>query len=106
MTNSAVNFAKKTYNVKRWSEGYVDINAQGELCVNPLKKAGAGSINLATLAEQLKEEGLTLPILVRFTDILGHRASSLINAFANAKKEREYEGKYTAVYPIKVNQQF
>lgn len=106
MSKSAVQFAKKTYNVKRWSEGYVDINDQGELCVNPLKRTGVNTINLATLAQQLKEEGLTLPILVRFTDILGHRASSLIDAFVAAKKERDYQGVYTAVYPIKVNQQF
>lgn len=106
MANPAVQFAKKTYNVKRWSEGYVDINDSGELCVNPLNKPGATTINLATLADQLKDEGLTLPILVRFTDILTHRASSLVSAFTKAKKERDYQGKYTAVYPIKVNQQF
>ncbi len=106
MTQSAIQFAKRTYNVKRWSEGYVDINAQGELCVNPTNKPNGQTINLATLVDDLKAEGLTLPILVRFTDILSHRAGSLVNAFKKAKKERNYQGKYTAVYPIKVNQQF
>jgi len=44
-------------------------------------------------------------VLVRFTDILKNRVDTLTHAFTLARSSREYQGKYTCVYPIKVNQQ-
>lgn len=102
---SAVSHAQQVYNVERWSEGYFSISSKGEVCVDP-SVLGRPQINLARLCQELKEEGLTYPILVRFTDILSHRVTRLVDAFKSAKQERQYRGKYTAVYPIKVNQQF
>src|SRR5690606_5539386 len=46
-----------------------------------------------------------LPVLVRFTDVLGHRIHEIKNVFDNAIKEFGYQGKYFCVYPIKVNQE-
>src|SRR5581483_997302 len=40
-----------------------------------------------------------------FTDILHDRLARLKGAFAKAMREWEYAGGYTAVYPVKVNQQ-
>jgi arginine decarboxylase len=48
---------------------------------------------------------LGLPVLVRFTDILADRVRLLTEAFARARAELDYQGSYTPVYPIKVNQQ-
>src|SRR5690606_20118955 len=45
------------------------------------------------------------PVLVRFVDILHDRVDTLCTAFSKAMQADGYEGKYTAVYPIKVNQQ-
>jgi arginine decarboxylase len=42
---------------------------------------------------------------VRFADILHHRLSRLQGAFAQAMADWDYAGGYTAVYPVKVNQQ-
>src|SRR5690606_17107632 len=42
---------------------------------------------------------------LRFSDILRSRVQTLSERFASAIREFEYEGKYTTVYPIKVNQQ-
>lgn len=105
MANQFVESAKRVYNVKRWGEGYFDINEQGEVNVTP-SAVSTSSINLPKLCEELKQTGLTYPILVRFTDILTDRVSRLVSAFKEAKSERNFEGNYTAVYPIKVNQQF
>lgn len=44
-------------------------------------------------------------MLVRFTDILKHRVDTLTQAFTAARAQRDYQGQYTCVYPIKVNQQ-
>jgi arginine decarboxylase len=49
--------------------------------------------------------GLRIPLLVRFTDILGHKLRRMQAAFAGAMADLEYTGGYTAVFPIKVNQQ-
>ena len=95
--------ARALYNIPQWSEGYVDVNSAGHLSVRPFK-AGP-EVDLAALAMRLPREGLELPVLVRFTDILRDRVDALTGAFAEVIREYEYGGRYTAVYPIKVNQQ-
>ncbi len=97
--------AKSIYNVTHWSDGYFDINAGGEMVAYPDGDRNKSGISLAVLTEEFKQQGLTLPVLVRFTDILQNRVEKLISAFAGAKTAREYSGEYTSVYPIKVNQQ-
>jgi hypothetical protein len=57
------------------------------------------------LARDLEAQGIQLPVLLRFSDILRSRIETLSERFANAIKEFEYTGGYTTVYPIKVNQQ-
>ena len=97
--------AEQIYNVDEWSSGYFSINNQGQLVAHPHGRDDNRDIILDDLIAQFSDKNLTLPVLVRFTDILLHRIDRLINAFANANEYKEYRGKYTAVYPIKVNQQ-
>ncbi len=49
--------------------------------------------------------GISLPILIRFADILKHRLGEIASAFQTAIAEHRYQGNYFCVYPIKVNQQ-
>jgi arginine decarboxylase len=102
----AIEHARETYNIAHWSEGYFDINDHGELVAFPDKDHNKKGISLAQLTQEFKAQGLTLPVLVRFTDILQSRVDTLVDAFAAAKTSREYQGQYTCVYPIKVNQQY
>ncbi len=97
--------ARATYNVAHWSDGYFDINEQGELVAFPDKCQSKAPISFTTLTEEFKAQGLTLPVLVRFTDILQDRVDTMTNAFAKACEHKGYQGDYTCVYPIKVNQQ-
>ena len=53
----------------------------------------------------MKARDLTTPVVVRFSDILAHRLKHLHDAFAQAIAENDYQNRYTAVFPIKVNQQ-
>lgn len=62
-------------------------------------------INLNELVANLNKGGLSTPILLRFPDILHARIESLSQAFAQAKQDTNFSGNYTAIYPIKVNQQ-
>ena len=62
-------------------------------------------LDLYQLAMDLNAQGVGLPLLLRFSDILRSRIQSLAAEFASAIKEFGYEGSYTTVYPVKVNQQ-
>ena len=97
--------ARKTYNVEHWGGGYFDINAAGHLAVYPDRDRAKRGIDVYQLLEQMAEHKLSLPLLLRFTDILHDRVSSLCDAFEQAMLADDYAGSYTAVYPIKVNQQ-
>src|SRR3546814_17717471 len=55
-------------------------------------------------SDAARANGAKLPLLVRFPDILGDRLGKLQAAFAQAQADHDYRGGYTAVYPIKVNQ--
>lgn len=106
MTNTHTDLARDIYNIEEWSSGYFGINDKGNAVAFPKGGNSQLHIDLPELIEDLQAKGVTLPVLVRFTDILQHRVSRLVSAFVSAKKNRQYAGKYTSVYPIKVNQQF
>lgn len=92
------------YNVENWGRGYFDIDASGDLLVRPHGPNGP-SISLPALVKDLRERGLRMPLLVRFSDILRSRIEHLVDAFHTASREYEYRGRFRGVYPIKVNQQ-
>jgi arginine decarboxylase len=95
--------SRALYNIEHWSGGYFDINPKGEVTVSPIP--GQPALNLYELAQSISTNGLSLPVLVRFPNILHHRVDSLCEAFATAMEQEDYRANYTAVYPIKVNQQ-
>ncbi|CAM3849005.1 biosynthetic arginine decarboxylase [Vreelandella rituensis] len=98
--------ARRTWNIDQWGSGYFDVNDQGDALVRPLGSDVQGpALPLAALVKQLKAAGLRLPVLVRFSDILHDRVEQLCAAFDSAMEDTDYRGGYTAVYPIKVNQQ-
>jgi arginine decarboxylase len=97
--------SREIYAVEHWGEGYFDINDRGHVAVYPTKSPGEGAVDLFDMARAIRQEGLSLPVLVRFTDVLRDRVRLLHEAFGRARGEHEYRGAYTPVYPIKVNQQ-
>lgn len=92
------------YNIKNWGKDYFSVNEKGHVTVHPDKRPDH-SIDLKELVDQLQTRGIQLPILIRFTDILKHRLGEIHDAFGAAITEFEYNGQYSCVYPIKVNQQ-
>jgi arginine decarboxylase len=97
--------ARETYNIAHWSDGYFDINEKGQVVVFPDRNPNHASIELLKLVNEFSDVKLSLPVFVRFTDILHDRIDVLSNAFAQAMTTKSYQGNFTAVYPIKVNQQ-
>jgi len=96
--------ARELYNIRHWGGGYFDIGKQGHLLVHP-EGGSDRAIDLHDLAVRLEQEGVSLPVLLRFDDILQHRVRTLREAFTAAMEGEGFRGGFTAVYPIKVNQQ-
>ena len=97
--------ALQQYNIDRWADGYFDIDRQGFLVARPDGNAGTAPIPLLGLVHEIQNQGLALPLLIRFSDILQHRVEKLCAAFASVMQQQDYRSGYTPVYPIKVNQQ-
>jgi arginine decarboxylase len=100
-----VDSARLLYNIEGWGIGFFDINDAGHVVVRPDREKTDRELDLFELANDLEEQGVGLPLLLRFSDILRTRIESLNQKFAHAREEYNYEGGYTTVYPIKVNQQ-
>lgn len=105
MTDWSLEDAFRTYNIDHWGSDYFAVNPKGRVVVKPSPAQPNAAVDLTQLCQTLQAQGLSLPVLVRFTDILHHRVNRLCAAFDKAMQEQDYQGGYTAVYPIKVNQQ-
>ncbi|MDP9200202.1 MAG: biosynthetic arginine decarboxylase, partial [Pseudomonadota bacterium] len=92
------------YAVRAWGGGYFGINAVGHIVCHPGRDT-AREIDLYEVVRQLGARDLTAPMVLRFSDILRDRLRSLHDAFAAAIAENDYKNRYSAVFPIKVNQQ-
>ena len=104
--NWSIDASRKRYNLSGWSDGYFDINDKGHLLARLQNGADKAEVDLYELAADLRRSGLNWPVLVRCNSILQHRVDRLCGAFERARKHYDYQGGYTAAYPIKVNQQF
>ena len=100
----SISDAGELYDVASWGKGYFSVGSNGHLWVHPNKEPTRG-IDLRELVEKLELRGISLPILIRFAEILKHRLAELHQAFDNSIAEHGYKGGYCCVYPIKVNQQ-
>jgi arginine decarboxylase len=99
-----VSDANELYDVGRWGQGYFSVGANGNVHVHPSKEPSR-AIDLKQLVDTLILRGISPPILIRFGELLSHRLGELHSVFTNAIKEHNYQGRYSLVYPIKVNQQ-
>lgn len=105
MTDKLVQQARAIYNTRQWSAGYFDIASNGEAVALTRRDDRNSAISLPNLVKEIEARGLSLPVLIRFAHILHDRVDTLCGAFQKAIKDNDYQNSYTAVYPIKVNQQ-
>jgi arginine decarboxylase len=96
--------AEKLYNMNGWGLGFFRVNADGHVTVHADGNPKRG-LDLYQVAMDLHAQGVGLPLLLRFSDILRARINTLAEVFKAAIGEFGYAGSYTTVYPIKVNQQ-
>jgi arginine decarboxylase len=100
-----IDSSRVLYNIEGWGAGYFDINSQGHVVVRPDRERPEHVVDLFEVTNDLEEQGIALPVLLRFSDILRARIEELTTRFEQAREEFAYTGGYTTVYPIKVNQQ-
>ena len=96
--------ASELYEIDRWGKDFFSIGPNGHVRVHATKDPEK-SIDMKQLVDHLQLRGIGLPILIRFKDILKQRIADIHAAFQSAITQHQYEGRYTCVYPIKVNQQ-
>lgn len=96
--------ARQLYQVRHWGNGYFDINEQGHvaMCLPHSQQ----QVDFYEFAQRVHQEnGMRFPLLVRFVNVLHDRVQRLQIAFNKAIAESGQTSRYTAIYPIKVNQQ-
>ena len=104
-TTWTIEDARRAYSIAYWNGGFFEINPHGRMVMRRPDWPGHPGVDLFELAQRLRQEHVGPPVLVRFQDVLGSRVQRLTRAFEEAAAELEYTGGYTAIYPIKVNQQ-
>lgn len=87
-----------------WGINYFSVNDAGHVVVSPRKGNGPG-IYLMSVIEDVINRDVSMPVLLRFPDILDDRIEKIAGCFEKATSEYDFHGKYFSVYPIKVNQQ-
>src|SRR4051794_33550134 len=86
--------ARALYNIEGWGAGFFDIDERGHVVVRPDKEHPDRRLSLHDLANDLEEQGVQLPVLLRFSDILRSRIEALSDRFQKAIAEFEYGGGY------------
>jgi arginine decarboxylase len=95
--------SEEIYHVSAWGRGYFTIGENGQVLVDP-DRDGQRMVSLHEVVSGLRDRGYATPLVLRFSDLLRDRLGHLASAFGTAIEENAYEGKYHAVYPVKVNQ--
>lgn len=96
--------AERTYGVSSWGGGFFKIGANGNVHVIPERNKPEMNIDFASLLQEIQQEKIQFPVVIRFHDVLRSQVVSLNETFIEVIKEAKYKGKYRGVYPIKVNQ--
>ena len=92
------------YGLDRWGDPYFSVNQQGHVQVRPQGAEGP-VLDLVDLVQGLQGRNLSLPLLIRFDNILEDRLKHLHQAFGQAIGQDGYPGHYQGVFPVKCNQQ-
>jgi len=93
--------AAELYSIPAWSSGYFRASEAGKMEVTPSPGLRA---TLSDIVTELVNRGESLPVILRFPQVLTARVKQLNEAFQAATLEYGYSGSYQGVFPIKVNQ--
>ncbi|QQY09852.1 MAG: biosynthetic arginine decarboxylase [Candidatus Xiphinematobacter sp.] len=103
MSKFDIHGAITLYNMDCWGDGYFTINPSGNITVLPTRNPSC-QIDLYELVNEARRRGLSLPLVIRFQDLLRDRVETIQRSFTSAIAEAGYRNTYRGVFPIKVNQ--
>lgn len=104
MAEWSIEEAEKLYGVSRWGGGYFTIGENGNVHVTPVPADPSIRIDFKAVLDEIRDEGVQFPVVVRFHDVLRSQVANLNTIFRDTIAEAEYNGQYHGVYPVKVNQ--
>lgn len=103
MDDEQIQRIQQIYGLENWSGGYFDLNADGHIIVRP-QRGDSRFADLYEIVEYLqKDRRLTMPMMLRFPQLLANQLRTLSNAYRNAIREYGYKGQHYPVFPMKVN---
>ncbi|BDY12188.1 biosynthetic arginine decarboxylase [Hydrogenimonas cancrithermarum] len=89
---------RRSYGIHLWGEENFIVE-EGVIKVNHGRKP-----SLVELTRTMREEGYKGPLFFRFPHLAAQNVRMLFDHFERAKREFAYQGKFKAVFPLKVNQ--
>ncbi len=97
--------SKLVYGLDRNDLHFLDITEEGELCI----RMGEETITFSEIVRRIKSDagdsiGYTSSFTLRLPQLIISQVKRLKTAFDSAIKQLNYEGQFSAVYPVKVNQ--
>ncbi len=104
MADWTIDQAEELYGVNRWGAGYFSIGENGNIKIAPNHRLPDITIDMREVVDEIIAEGIELPAVIRFHDILRSQVEIINETFSKCIEEAEYKGQYCGVFPIKVNQ--
>ena len=94
---------QQIYGVENWSAGYFDISPEGHLMVHPAKDDPRYVVLKVLVDDLLQVHKLSLPLLIRFPQLLTSQLRMLSEAYHTAITQYGFHGQHYPVFPMKVN---
>lgn len=102
-TRNALEESIDLYGIRNWGSEYFEVNRAGEVVLAFDATRGV-PVALRSIVTELRQRGVSTPVVLRFPQILDGQIKKLVGAFRGAIEEFGYQREYVPVYPIKVNQ--
>ena len=96
--------ARALYGIDHWGAGMFSISPRGEVCLVPDADDDV-CVPIPRIIAGARQRGYDYPLLLRVENFLDQRLTALYRNFREAIAHSGYQGGYTGVYPVKVNQQ-
>lgn len=103
MKTSTLDEVNRIYGIENWGAGYFTINGAGHLVVHPAKGDSRAVDVYQVVQELVQKRKISLPILLRFPQILSAQLNRLCLAYEAAAASFGYRGGHFPVFPMKVN---
>ncbi len=95
MRKWSIEDSNEIYNISGWGASYFGINEKGSVYVSP--RQNGRKIDLKEIIDELILRDVSMPVLLRFPDILDDRIETLVRSFNRSAEEYEFNGKYYAI---------